>query len=140
MSNILQLIANVLKMWNCKFCKLSFFIRIKEKYEILNFVNKLFFECKNYFKLKLKMNTKKKKLYYQLWLPLSYHHENSTKRKWARQWLKERFNAGIYQNLSQELCLQDEEHFSPLTSYEYRCVWGKKKEFLLKIYFATLTP
>ena len=55
--NILQLIANALRMWNCKFCKLSFFIRIKEKYEIVTFVKSAFFPVKE---LKFKMKTKKK--------------------------------------------------------------------------------
>ena len=35
----------------------------------------------------LNLSTKRKK------------NKNTTKRIWAREWLKERFNAGIYQNL-----------------------------------------
>ena len=55
--NVLQWIANVMKMWNCKFCKLSFFIRIKE-YETEHFVKEAIFKIEN--------EDEEKKLYYQL--------------------------------------------------------------------------
>ena len=57
----MQLIANVLKMWNCKFCKLSFFIRIKGKYEIVIFVKSAFFRVKELFEVKVKNEDEVKK-------------------------------------------------------------------------------
>ena len=49
---------------------------------------------------------KKKKKSYTLTCQQNKENKKATKRIWALEWLKERCNAGIYQNLIGELRLQ----------------------------------
>ena len=58
--------------------------------------------------------------------------KNTTKRIWAQEWLKKRFNAGIYQNLLQELRLQDQEHFRRYLRMNTDVFEVRKKSFFQK--------
>ena len=57
------------------------------------------------------MKTKKRKALAIIIAITLGNYKNKAKRTWPQKWLRERCNAGIYQNLLQELRLQDEKRF-----------------------------